>query len=123
MMNIEIEVERVDRGIEVVRVIGEIDLHTAQTLRNALDEAAVAKPWAVILNLAGATYLSSSGIEVMMECHFAMSLANARMLIVGAGGMVLDTLRMVGVLELAESGTSARDAIRKLHQPLDPARA
>jgi anti-anti-sigma factor len=50
----------------VLRVDGEIDLSTAEQLRTALEEALAADP-AVVVDMAGVTFVDAAGIRVVLQ--------------------------------------------------------
>ena len=54
-------------GVEVVRVRGEADLHTAPTLRNALNEAVERAPKAIVVDLTGVTFIDSMMLGVLLS--------------------------------------------------------
>jgi anti-sigma B factor antagonist len=56
-----------ESGTTVVRPTGEIDLHNSPALRTALLALAERKPSRVIIDLAGVTYVDSSGVGTLVE--------------------------------------------------------
>lgn len=113
-MELKIEVVQLDWGVKSVRVEGEIDLHTAGKLEKVLMEVIHPRPKALLINLSKTTYLSSSGIEVIMECSADLAGTDSRILIIGAKGMVLETLQLVGVFELSENSSTEAEAVKSL---------
>ena len=67
--------ESKDRGSSVVIApAGEVDMHESPRLRTALIQAIAGRPAAVVVDLAGVTFIDSSGVATLVE---AMKLAKA----------------------------------------------
>jgi anti-anti-sigma factor len=48
-------------GAPVIRLRGELDLSTAEPLREALERAEARRPQAIVVDLTGVTFIDSSG--------------------------------------------------------------
>jgi anti-anti-sigma factor len=57
----------VENGVAVVRLQGEADLHTAPILREALNEAIVTAPGAIVVDLTGVTFIDSMMLGVLLS--------------------------------------------------------
>ena len=58
--------ERIDRGLPVIAVVGEIDVATAPQLREALHEVIAQGHATVVLDLLGVTFLDSTALGVLV---------------------------------------------------------
>ena len=58
--------ERIDRGLPVIAVVGEIDVATAPQLREALHEVIAQGNGTVVLDLLGVTFLDSTALGVLV---------------------------------------------------------
>lgn len=63
-MDLEVTV-RMDQGVGIVDVAGDVDLSTASRLEDALAQASVMTPPRVVVNLALTTYLDSTALRVL----------------------------------------------------------
>lgn len=67
MQGLEINVEEPEDGIPVVRLKGEIDLHTCPELRSTLHRLMEAGNHRIILDLAEVPYLDSAALGVLVD--------------------------------------------------------
>ena len=69
-------------GAIVVRAAGELDLYNADELREVLGEVAARKPERLVLDLAGVSFIDSTGLGVLIEAR--TKLTNRRALLLAA---------------------------------------
>ncbi|WP_308460673.1 STAS domain-containing protein [Streptomyces sp. Ru72] len=55
-------------GIRVLTLAGEIDHHTSQTLRQALDASDAPRP-RIVVDLSRVTFMDSTGINILIAAH------------------------------------------------------
>jgi anti-sigma B factor antagonist len=63
-----VEVERCGRTL-VVAVDGEVDLHTAPAVREAIESALADRPKRLVVDLTLVRFLNSAGLEVLLAAH------------------------------------------------------
>ena len=94
----------------VVRAVGEIDLSNAQTIRDEL-AAASDQGRALVLNLAGLSYLDSAGIAMIDLLHRALTREGIDFRIVAPSGAVVHRVltlsSMVDIIPVHESEDAA----------------
>ena len=61
--------EKSEKGVLVLTVKGEIDLHVSPTLRTVLKAKAQAKTPRLLLNFAEVAYIDSSGLATLIEYY------------------------------------------------------
>ncbi|MDR6978944.1 anti-anti-sigma factor [Streptomyces sp. 3330] len=84
--------------VRVVVVRGEIDHDVTNDLRHALlPEDDAAPPARIVVDLGGVSFMDSSGINVFVAAHQAMSGTDGWLRIAAARKPVLHVLRLVGV--------------------------
>ena len=81
-------------GTRIVRVAGEIDMLTAQQLEEAL---AGCNGSAVRVDLAGVTFLDSSGIAVLLRAHERAVKRGAELKVANAASNVLRVFEVTNV--------------------------
>ncbi|MFC8198013.1 STAS domain-containing protein [Streptomyces sp. NPDC057298] len=84
-------------GIRVVTLCGEIDDTAKDLLTQALLPPAGATLPRVVADLSGVTFMDSSGINVFVFAHRAVSSAQGWLRIAGAQEAVLRVLQIVGL--------------------------
>ncbi|MFI9245020.1 STAS domain-containing protein [Streptomyces sp. NPDC053086] len=97
-------------GIRVLTLTGEIDHHTGDTLRQALDTVAPPRP-RVVVDLRGITFMDSSGINIFLAAHRALSEAGGWLRLAGPTDSVLRTLQIVGVDAVIDCRETLRHAL------------
>ncbi|MFG2682068.1 STAS domain-containing protein [Streptomyces sp. NPDC048392] len=83
-------------GVRVVTLAGEIDHHTSDTLRRALDATGGPGP-RVVVDLHQVTFMDSSGINVLITAHNALTEAGGWLRLAAARHAVERTIGIVGV--------------------------
>ncbi|MFH0180385.1 STAS domain-containing protein [Streptomyces cacaoi] len=91
-------VHRMVGGVRVVTVQGEIDHDVKNVLGKALlSEDSAAQPSRIVVDLSGVTFMDSSGINVFVTAHQAVSATEGWLRIAAAQKPVLHVLRLVGI--------------------------
>lgn len=86
----------------IVAVMGEIDLDTAPTLRDALCDAVEWNP-AVCCDLSGVTFFSAAGVSALLAAYHRAESAGTRFSVRGARGITERVLRLSGIASLLTS--------------------
>ncbi|OUC77783.1 STAS domain-containing protein [Streptomyces swartbergensis] len=97
-------------GIRVVTVVGEIDYHTGEQLRQALDVCDTARP-RLVIDMRQVTFMDSSGINILIAAHQAITEAGGWLRLAGPAGPVLRALQIVGVDALIDCRLTLREAL------------
>ncbi|MER6455964.1 STAS domain-containing protein [Streptomyces sp900105245] len=97
-------------GIHVLTPAGEIDHHTGDALRQALDIHATTQP-RIVVDLQQVTFMDSSGINLLIAAHSARSAAGGWLRLAGAPAPVLRVLQLVGVDTFIDCHTSLQEAL------------
>lgn len=102
----DIAVSRANDADTVVAITGEIDVSHAATLRRAL-LAEIAPPTAALtVDLAGVTFLDSSGVSVLIAGRNAANDAGVAYAVTGATGRVAHVLTITGVMNRLTEGSN-----------------
>ena len=102
------EVRQRDRLL-VVRLFGEIDHHSAVTLREELDELILReRPARLVLDLAEIDFMDSSGLGLLMGRYRLMREIGGVMAIAAPNPSVLRILRLSGMERFMEIGETPR---------------
>ena len=86
-------------GRVVVALVGECDLLGREKLESVL-LAAVGGAGTVFVDVAGLTFIDSSGVHGLVAAHHAARRADRRLYVVNAGGTVAAVLELTGVGDL-----------------------
>jgi anti-anti-sigma factor len=84
------------QGTTILSVSGEIDLLTAPQLTEAVLEALKAESRCLIIDLTGTTFLSSAGMQVLIDAQSAMS-PSGHLGIVANGPATAGTMKLIGL--------------------------
>ena len=96
------------QGASVVEVAGEVDAHTAPTVRDAV-QAAIAPGARVIVDLRGVSFLDSTGLGVFVTALKHVREAEATL------DLVITSARVLKVFEL-----TGLDVVIPIHEELPP---
>jgi anti-anti-sigma factor len=97
-------------GIAVVTARGEVDLDTASLLDAALREALDTRSRLLVVDLAGVTFLSSSGLAALLSCRRLADREHVHLRLAGCGAPVLKPLRAANIDGRFERYPSAVEA-------------
>jgi anti-sigma B factor antagonist len=103
---------RIEKGITIVDVVGQIDLGSSPALRKTLLESLNGTK-SVAINLSAVKYIDSSGIASLVEVLREARNSNKRLVLFGLTGAVLQVLqltRLTGVFEICETEAQVIDA-------------
>ena len=82
---------------------GEIDHHTAQNLRERIDEAIIVfKPENTVLDFSGVTFMDSSGVGLVMGRYKLAKLYNGKTYLKVSEGRIKKILMLSGLKTLVE---------------------
>ncbi|MBE3596491.1 MAG: anti-sigma F factor antagonist [Hydrogenibacillus sp.] len=99
----------------IARVAGELDHHTApslrETLERAIEEADVVH---VVLNLSSLSFMDSSGIGVILGRYKQLSAKGGRMVVCGLGPTVQRIFELSGLLKILTVAPSEEAALGAL---------
>ncbi|MEV6116338.1 STAS domain-containing protein [Streptomyces sp. NPDC052109] len=97
-------------GIHVVTCAGEIDHHTGDKLRQALDLSDIARP-RIVVDMRQVTFMDSSGINILIAAHIRLSETGGWLRLAAPTDSVLRTLQIVGVDAVIDCRETLRDAL------------
>ncbi|MFH8336473.1 STAS domain-containing protein [Streptomyces sp. AM6-12] len=97
-------------GIHVVTLVGEIDHHTAGTLRQALDITA-SGAFRIVADMRQVTFMDSSGINILISAHHAATTAGGWLRLAAPTAAVLRTLHIVGIDQVIDCLPTLPDAL------------
>ncbi|MFH9084112.1 STAS domain-containing protein [Streptomyces sp. NPDC017673] len=97
-------------GIHVVTLAGEIDHHTGDTLRQALDVSDTPRP-RVVVDLHQVTFMDSSGINIFIAAHRTLGEADGWLRLAAPRESVMRTLNIVGVDTFIDCRETLRQAL------------
>ena len=100
-----------DTGDVVVALAGECDLTGRDKLTTALLSAVERTP-VVVVDLAGLTFIDSSGLHGLVVAHHAAARSGGRLYAINAGGVVAAALDVSGVGDLLSPPADGSDPRR-----------
>jgi anti-sigma B factor antagonist len=96
-LDARIDSARIGRGVHVVALGGEIDLHTAPRLDEELFGAIGDGAQRLLVDMAGATFVDSTVLGVLLRAHRRLDDSGGRLVIVSDDPRILRTLELTGL--------------------------
>jgi anti-anti-sigma factor len=106
----EITVRR-ESNVIIVDMVGEIDVNAVARIRDTLGDLAKAASPQIVVNLAGATYIDSSGLGILMAARRETLKGGGRLALCGMTKdvrMVLELTRLNKFFEIYDDEAAAR---------------
>jgi anti-anti-sigma factor len=94
-------------AVQVLRVVGELDVATAPILRTAVGEVLSARPARVVLDLAHVRFLGSAGLAALLDAVLCGERLGVVVCVSAASRAVRRILQLTGVAELFGCGGDA----------------
>ncbi len=102
----------VSENILVAELLGELDHHEAQHIREGIDEAALANgAKCLVLDFSKVRYMDSSGIGVVLGRYRKLTERGGEVAIASCPAMVKTILNMAGIFSLMQYFDAKEDAI------------
>lgn len=95
----------------IVHVAGEIDVYTAPVLREHLDEHIVAGRHNLVVDLAGVSFMASTGLGVLVGRLKLVRAANGSLRLVCASDRILSVFSITGLDKVFQIFPSVDDAL------------
>lgn len=109
-----VQAERVGSHL-VVRIQGELDLHTVNAFRQAVDkEMAVGRTKNMVLVMNDVSFIDSSGVGAILGRYRSINAQGGQMVAVGLRPLTRRILELSGVLRVIQTATSERRALARL---------
>ena len=100
------------RGAVVARIVGDMDLSTADEIRTLLDREIDLGCRHLVLNLGRVSFIDSSGLGVILGRYRRLAAMGGRLVLVGVGDRLLPVLDLSGVLNLLPVRQSESEVVR-----------
>ncbi len=98
-------------GCAVVSVAGEIDMSTERAFRDGLAAVLARGAVRVVVDLAGVTFMSSSGIAVLLGTRRVLAEQGGLLVLAAPRGEVAQVLSLTGVGGMIPVAASVADAV------------
>jgi len=100
------------RGVLIVRVEGELDMHVANQFRECVDNAlTVSGVQHVLLNFKDVTFIDSSGLGVILGRYKRIHASGGNVLIAHIQSQVLQIFELSGLLQIMKLYSSEAEAL------------
>lgn len=95
----------------VISPVGEVDMHESPALRETLLAAVADRPAAVVADLAGVTFMDSSGVATLVEAMKAAKAAGVRFSLCSMSGKVRDVFELARLDKFFTLAATRREAL------------
>ncbi|GAA3463861.1 MULTISPECIES: STAS domain-containing protein [Saccharothrix] len=99
-------------GPHVLRVSGELDHHTTERLREALDAVPASFATGIVLDLTDLTYCDSTGITELITAHQRTRAAGHSFDLVGLNPDLMHVFRIIGLDQVFSFHPTVDQAVR-----------
>jgi anti-anti-sigma factor len=113
--DLRIELDRLDGGVTVIRVNGEIDMASAPEVRRSIEEA-TPQGGRLVLDFGEVAFLASAGLSVLIELARSAPERGVSWGVVATGRPVLRPLEAVGLLTIMPLHPTVEDAVAALSE-------
>jgi anti-anti-sigma factor len=113
------EAEGVDEYIQVVAVIGELDLSNSSALVREVETAVRSGRNCVVIDLSGVTHMDSTGLAALIEAHHLTHARRGRLALVTGSESVRRTIEVRGLDRLFVIKPSRDDALTSVRDRAD----
>jgi stage II sporulation protein AA (anti-sigma F factor antagonist) len=108
-------VTMIKQGILIVRVEGELDMHSADQFRSTVDKALdISGAKKMLLSLKGVSFIDSSGLGAILGRYKQVSIMGGSLLAANLQPQVEKILELAGLLKIIRVYNSETDALESL---------
>ena len=111
----KIDFQKSDSGIITARLEGSLDYHASAQLRSSLNKFLEITPPRVLLDLAGVSYIDSSGIAAFVELSPKIRAAGGKMVFANLGDSVRSVFELAKLHLFFTLAASEADALKSLN--------
>jgi len=97
---LQLESEKLENGVVLVKLIGRLDLQGAQAIDLPLAGVTAAPTTSALVDISGVSFLASLGLRSLLSTAKAMSKRGGKMLLISPKPNVMDILEVSGVSSL-----------------------
>jgi anti-sigma B factor antagonist len=109
---LEIEINEAATGIPVVRVVGEVDLHTCPELRGALQRLTDEGRTRIVLDLAAVPYVDSAALGVLVDAQRRLKEKNGEIFLAQVAPFVMRAFEITRLIRIFQARETLEDAIQ-----------
>jgi anti-anti-sigma factor len=117
--NLRIDLDRLDGGVTVIRVNGEIDMTSAPEVHRSIEEATT-QGGRLVLDFDEVAFLASAGLSVLVELARSAPERGVSWGVVATGRPVLRPLEAVGLLSIIPLHPTVEDAVAAVRTVVRP---
>ena len=105
-------IERENNSIQIIDVIGEVDLYNTKEIKDMIDEKIKAGKYQIILNLLKVPFMDSSGIGTLVTGMYRLKKYQGSLKIINIVGSVAKVFKMTGMYTHLEIFDSEEEAVK-----------
>jgi len=111
--DLKIEILSADKGVTVVRLSGELDAHTFQSLDKALQKLFVQQHYKIVMDMGGVVYLSSAGIGTLVSATIKCNANGGNLIMCKVTDRCNDVLTLLGLNETLQFADDLQPALAR----------
>jgi anti-sigma B factor antagonist len=111
----EVRLREVERtGIQVIDIVGEVNIYNVSRLREVLSAAILRKPSEIVVNLSDVRYIDSSGLGVLLGGLKRLRAEGGSIRIAAANAFVTKVLVLTGMTNIFPVFATVTEAIQNI---------
>jgi len=113
-MTMKIDVRKEPDGVALVKIEGEVDMHTSPRVRDALVAHFESPTTGIVVDLSGVSYMDSSGIATMIEGLQWSTRESKKFVLAGLTPAVMDVFVLTNLKDVFEFSVDSQSALNEI---------
>jgi anti-sigma B factor antagonist len=114
IVDVRVSVSRFGADSFVIAVGGELDLHTAEPLREKLADVLELGARSVLVDLTGVSFVDSTALTVLIDACQALTSSRGQMVLVADDPRILRVMELTGLDQVFKISPSLQEGVQAL---------
>ena len=114
ILDVRVDVSRFGADSFVIAVGGELDLHTAEPLRESLADVLEHGARSVLVDLTGVSFIDSTALTVLVDAGRALKSSRGEIVVVADDPRVLRVMEITGLDRVFRVSSSLQEGVQDL---------
>lgn len=110
----EIETSKIDEGLQLITMSGEMDLYNAKDLKDAVNAIMAESPVGIVVDLAELEYIDSSGISALLYTFTQTKARSIGLCFINIRGSVRKVIELTSLSGFFPIAASKDEAVTRL---------
>jgi anti-sigma B factor antagonist len=114
ILDVRVSVSRFGTDSFVIAVGGELDLHTAEPLRESLCEVLEQRGRSVLVDLTGVSFIDSTALAVLVDAGLALQSLRGQLVLVADDPRITRVMEIAGLHRVFRISSSLQEGVQDL---------